>query len=86
MQFQGTLMKEQGIIFAIIKVKEQVVKNSFEAMTTRRVFQTVFTGLPIVLMAQEAGGRAIYDGRDDIVNLLSDMPAGAIPLRQYTVS
>ena len=87
MQFQGAVMKEQGVIFAVIKVKEQVVRNSFEAMTTRRVFQTVFTGLPIVLMAQETGGgRPIYDGRDDIVGLLSDMPPAAIPLRHYTIT
>ncbi|HYO63493.1 MAG TPA: hypothetical protein VER08_07540 [Pyrinomonadaceae bacterium] len=86
MQFQCAVMKEQGFVFAVIKVKEQVVRNSFEAMTTRRVFQTVFTGLPIVLMAQEAGGRVLYDGREDIVGLLSDMPSAAIPLRHYTVT
>ena len=87
MQFQGALMKEQGVVFAVIKVREQVVRNSFEAMTTRRVFQTVFTGLPIVLMAQESGaGRPIYDGRADIVGVLSDMPSAAIPLRHYTVT
>ena len=86
MQFQGAVMKEQGVIFAVIKVKEQVVRNSFEAMTTRRVFQTVFTGLPIVLMAQEPGGRTLYDGRDDVVRLLSHMPTAAIPFRHYTIT
>lgn len=86
MQFQGAVMKERGITFAIIKVREQVVRNSFEATTTRRVFQAVFTGLPIVLMAQEPCGRAIYEGRDDIINLLSELPTGALPLRQYTIT
>ena len=86
MQFRGAVMKEQGIIFAVIMVKEQVVRNSFEAMTTRRVFQTVFTGLPIVLMAEGPSGRAIYDGRDDITGVLSHLPVNAIPFKQYTIS
>jgi hypothetical protein len=87
MQFQGALMKEQGTVFAVIKVREQVVRNSFEAMTTRRVFQTVFTGLPIVLVAQDAGGgRALYDGRDDLVRALGQMPTAAIPFRHYTIT
>ncbi|HVF48508.1 MAG TPA: hypothetical protein VNA19_00395 [Pyrinomonadaceae bacterium] len=87
MQFQGAVMKEQGIIFAIITVKEQVIDNGFEAETTRRGFQTVFPGLPIVLMARDSSsGRAIYNGRDDIVGLLTHMPVNAIPLRQYTVN
>jgi hypothetical protein len=87
MQFQGAVMKEQGVIFAIITVKEQVVENGFEAETIRRGFQGVFPGLPIVLMARDSSsGRAIYEGRDDIVSLISHMPVNSIPLRQYTVN
>lgn len=87
MQFQGAVMKEQGVIFAVITVKEQVIDNGFEAETIRRGFQGVFPGLPIVLMARDSSsGRPIFDGRDDIIRLLSHMPANAIPLRQYTVN
>lgn len=50
MTFQGALIKEQGVTFAVVVVKRHVVDNRMEAQSAIRGFQPVFPGVPIVLM------------------------------------
>lgn len=85
MQFQGALIREQGITFAVVIVKKHVVDNPMTARQAIGSFQPVFPGVPIVLMAQDHSGRPTYYGRQDIARFLANTPITAIPWRKYTL-
>ena len=86
MKFQGALVKEQGVTFAIVVVKKMVLDIRSEAEETIRSFQPVFPGTPIVLMAQDSRGVPTYLGRPDLVKFLANISIAAIPWRDYTIS
>lgn len=86
MKFQGALIKEQGIRFGIAVVKQHVLDNLTEAASIAAGFGRVFGQVPVVLMAQDSGGRARFFGRPDIVRFLSSVPLSSIPWREYYVT
>lgn len=85
MRIQGAVIREQGQIFAVVVVKSHVVQNSSEAADAIRSFTPVFR-VPVVLMAQDSGGRPSYYGREDIVKFMASVPLHAIPWREYTIN
>lgn len=85
MKFQGSLIKEQGVTFAIVIVKRHILNCSTEAEKAIRSFRTVFGYTPIVLMAQDTSGTPTWYGRTDIVRFLRNVPMHAIPWKEYTV-
>lgn len=85
MKFDGALIKEQGVTFAIVVVKPQVL-NSVEKENIRRQFASVFNFVPTILMAQNSRGIPTYDGRRDIVNYLSHIHPARIPWKTYTIN
>ena len=85
MTFQGAVIREQGVTFAVVIVKKHVIDSSIEAGRAIAAFQPVFPGLPVVLMAQDARGTPTYFGRQDIARFLAGVPLSAIPWKQYTV-
>ncbi|MCB0198066.1 MAG: hypothetical protein KDJ65_39350 [Anaerolineae bacterium] len=86
MKFQGALIKEQGIKFAIVIVKKYVIDNRTQSTEAIDSFRSVFPGLPIVLMAQDYKGTPHYYGRKDIVRFLSKVPMSAIPWKEYRLN
>src|SRR5262245_20060858 len=54
MTFQGTVIREQRVTFAVVVVKKHVIDSRIEADQTIAAFQPVFPGLPVVLMAQDS--------------------------------
>ncbi len=84
MRFQGAVIREQGISFAIVVVKQHVIDAASTAADAIASFRPVFPGLPIVLMAQNSSGRPTYYGRQDISRFLAGVPVSAIPWREYT--
>jgi len=87
MKFQGALLKEQGVTFAIVIVKSHILNNHSEANRLIANFkQSVFGGVPVVLMAQNTRGIPTYYGRRDIANFMSRVPLSAIPLKEYTLN
>jgi hypothetical protein len=86
MKFQGSVIKEQGVTFAIAIVKAHVLNNSIEANQTVRSFASVFGFVPVVLMAQDHRGVPTWYGRPDIVKFLRNVPLRAIPWKEYTVN
>ncbi len=86
MTFQGALIREQGVTFALVIVKQYVVQNSLEATSTIRAFQPAFPGVPVVLMAQDYGGTPTYFGRRDIVGFLANTPLECIPWQEFTIT
>jgi hypothetical protein len=85
MTFEGAVIQEQGVTFAVVIVKKHVTDSRTEADGAIAAFQPVFPGLPVVLMAQDAWGTPTYYGRQDIARFLANVPLDAIPWKQYTV-
>jgi hypothetical protein len=86
MTFQGAVIKEQGVTFAIVIVKASVISNQIEANKTIMGFQQYFPGLPVILMAQDHDGVPTYYGRKDISKFLASVPIQAIPWKEYSVT
>ncbi len=79
MQFEGAVIREQNVTFAVVIVKKHVLDNRAQANSMARAFGGAFPGLPVVLMAQDSRGRASYYGRSDISGFLARTPLNAIP-------
>jgi hypothetical protein len=86
MQFEGAVIREQNVIFAVVIVKKHVVDNRVQADGAIRAFSPAFPGMPVVLMAQDSRGRATYYGRRDISQFLAGVPLNAIPWKRYTLN
>jgi hypothetical protein len=85
-QFDGAVIREQGVTFAAVAVRPTILQNSQQATDAIASFQPAFPGLPIVLMAQDGRGRPTYYGRRDISQFMARVPLGSIPWRRYTIS
>lgn len=87
MQFDGALVTEQRITFAIVVVNPNVLNNSFKREEARNSFKKFFPlGVPLILMAQDSRGIPTYQGRDDIVRFLSGIDHRRIPWKRYAAS
>jgi hypothetical protein len=84
MQFDGAVVKEQGVVFAIVIVKQSATQNSTSSNEARDAFQGYFPGMPLVLASQDAAGRFTYQGRKDIVAFLAQLDPRRIPWKKYT--
>jgi len=62
MKVQGAVIKEQGITFAIVVVKMNVVNSSSSSNEATRSFSSLFPSMPITLMAQDSSGTPKYRG------------------------
>ncbi len=69
MKFEGAVIKEKGVKFAIVIVKRHIIQNSSKANQTIREFQPVFPDIPVLLMAQDSRGIPTYYGRKNISKL-----------------
>jgi hypothetical protein len=86
MRFQGAVVREQGVTFAVVIVKRHVLDNHAQANETIRSFRPVFPGVPIVLMGQDESGRATYYGRRDIASFMANVPLRAVPWKEYSLN
>ena len=86
MQIDGAVIREQGVTFAVVVVKQHIVQNSADANRAIASFSPVFPGMPVVLVGQDSRGRATYYGRKDIARFLSRVPMHAIPWKRYTMN
>ena len=85
MRFQGAVIREQGVDFAIIIVKPHVLQCQSDSEQMISAWRVRF-GVPVVLMAQDGQGKPTYLGRPDIVRFLSRVPLRAIPWREYSLN
>ena len=86
MRFQGAFLREQGVEFGVVIVKETVLHDGSRASAMIQEFRSLFSNSPVVLMAQDPRGTPTYYGRKDIVEFLARVPLRAIPWREYTVN
>ena len=85
MQFEGALIREQGVKFAIVVVKWFVLNDAHRSGELVGKFQLHF-GTPVVLMAQDARGVPTYRGRGDLVRFLANVSMEAIPWSRFTLN
>ena len=85
MKFQGAVIKEKGVTFAIVVVKQSALHIQSESQKLAHAFSPYFPGLPIILMAQDGRGIPTYWGRRDIVNFLANIHISQIPWKEYTL-
>lgn len=84
MTFEGAVIKEQGVTFAVVIVKPHVL-NSTDRENVRNSFAPVFPGVPIILMAQDSRGTPTYHGKKDIAQFLANVHISQIPWKKYTI-
>ena len=87
MTIDGAIIREQGVTFGIIIVKSHVLSCDTTAREVRDSFQASlaeFSGLPVILAAQDSRGVFSYWGRPDIVDFLASISASRIPWERYT--
>lgn len=85
MNFDGAVLQEQGVTFAIAVVRHGVLANSAQREESLGQFHAFFGGIPVVLMEQDASGVPRWFGRPDLTRFLANVPVGSIPWRRYTV-
>lgn len=86
MRFQGSVIKEQGVIFGIVVVKPHILQMPNERTQMQNLGRQAFGVIPIILMAQNSRGTPTYYGRTDIVNFLSHTSPSRIPWKEYTIA
>lgn len=86
MKFQGAVISEQGVTFAIIVVKSTVFTTQQSLSNASSQFSNVFSGMPIILMCQDGRGIPKYYGRNDIVKFLSKIHISQIPWKEYEIN
>jgi hypothetical protein len=84
--FDGAVIKEQGVTFAIAVVRRSAIDDLSHRDETVAEFSAAFDGLPTVLMAQDASGRPTFYGRRDIVDFMSTVPIEAVPWSRYELN
>lgn len=84
MQVIGSVIREQGVTFAIVQVDGNRVNSSIEAEKTIVACQRLFPLMPIVLMAVRTYDAPTYWGRHDLVNFMSHVDPGRVPWKRYT--
>lgn len=86
MKVQAAVVKEQGVVFAVVVVKRHVLDDRALASRAQLGFRRLFPGMPIVLMAQDGRGTPTYLGRPDIVRFLARISMHRMPWKEFTFS
>ena len=84
MTFDGAVVTEQGVTFAIVVVNSSATSNQNTIANAQRDFSSFFPNIPIILMHQDANGVPTYYGRKDIVEFLANVCFEQIPWQRYT--
>ena len=89
MQIDGAIVREQGVVFAIVIVKPHITASQSEATSARAAYRAGirdFRAMPLILASQDSNGVFEYQGRRDIVDFLASIDASRIPWKRYTIS
>ncbi len=86
MTFEGALIREQNITFAVVIVKQHIIQSDSTARDAIAAFAPAFPGVPVVLMAQDSRGVPTYYGRRDIAQFMAKVPMHAVPWKRFTLS
>jgi hypothetical protein len=81
-EITAAVVKEQGVRFVVVLVKQQAIQPA-NRDATQRSFSLLFPGDLIVLCAQNSSGVPTYYGRTDIVKFLANIDLRRLPWKKY---
>jgi len=84
MEFVGAVIKEQGVTFAVVRIKWEAYSNSSTRKELHANTSTLFPGIPLVLTSQDSSGRHNYFGDKNIVSFLTKIDPSRIPWKKYS--
>lgn len=81
--FNAALVKEQGVTFAVVTVKDSVISNQAES---QRLIQALAISLrcPLIVLMGERNYR-LLGNRRDVVRFVSSIDPASLPWRRWTV-
>lgn len=82
MEINAAVVKEQGVRFVVVLVKQQAIQPA-NRDAAQRSFSPLFPGNLIVLCAQDSRGVPSYYGRPDIVKFLATIHISQLPWKKY---
>ncbi len=85
MKFQGAVVEEQGIRFAIVKVSSDTFDIPGRARDKMVSFQRLFPNMAVVFMAEESGKAPNFYGRPDVVRVMMGTDMDGISWQEYTL-
>lgn len=85
MTLHGAVIIEQGVTFAIIAVRPEIMRYTQNLVAARRELMQFFPNMPIILMSQDSDGTPHYYGRKDIVDFLKTIRLDQIPWKEYHI-
>lgn len=85
MRFQGAVITEQGVTFAIAIVRPSALRSTATRDQVLAEFSALF-GLPTLLMAQDSSGTPTYYGRTDLTKFMAAVPIEAVTWSEYQLS
>lgn len=87
MEFEGALIQEQGVTFAVAVVENGLFYNSDDYIDQiRDTFVPYFPNVPIVLVSKDRKGRPVYHGRTELTLFLAGLDYRKIDWKQYHAS
>ena len=84
-KWQGAIIQEQQVKFAVMLVKRSVMDSRIEKEKALKIL-AVKMGLPVVLAAKRPDGGLDYWGRKDLTAFLSNYPPESLPWREITIN
>lgn len=85
-QIEGAIVNDQGVKYAIVVVKHDVVQHIGENEEAINAYRHIFPGMPIILLGKDWQGKSTYYGPKEIVNFLATVDPNRIPWRRYIIS
>ncbi len=85
MKFQGAVVEQNGITFAVVKVEKHVFDVTGRARDTMKSVQPAFPHMPIVLVTHDSEGTPAYYGRPDIVRLMPETKLDGLEWKEYNL-
>lgn len=86
MKFQGAIIKEQGVTFAVVVVKKSTLSNVVKVNEIIKSFKiNVFPGIPMILMAQDSKSSPTYYGRRNISKFMAHFPIHSVPWKKSSI-
>jgi hypothetical protein len=85
-EIEGAVVKEQGITFAIVVVKDDIIPNAAKSKKAVSVYSKIFPDMPIILLGRDSQGKSTYYGQENIASFLAGLDPNVIPWRRYIIT
>ena len=85
MQVEAALVREQGVDFVVVPVRNGILESSTRRDAVTRDLQRAWPKAHVVLLHQGSDGRPRYYGRIDIVRFLTSVTPSRLPWKTWSL-